>query len=77
MVGSIEAKVVASNADPKRTFQTLVEPEHLEPDFLTQVEGISAHGMTFNIHFAMSGLPEFKACFRARGRGASTRGYSG
>ena len=57
----IEAKVVISNADPKRTFQKLVEPEYLDADFLTQVDGIAGEGMTFNIHFAMSGLPEFKA----------------
>ena len=43
----IEAKVVISNADPKRTFQKLVEPEYLDSDFLTQVEGIAAEGMTF------------------------------
>ncbi len=69
----IEAKVVASNADPKRTFQTLLEPSHLDADFLTQVEGISAHGMTFNIHLAMSGLPQFKA-FPGEGQGTQHQG---
>ena len=69
----IEAKVVISNADPKRTFQKLVEPEYLDSDFLNQVEGIAAEGMTFNIHFAMSGLPEFKA-FPGRGAGPQHQG---
>ena len=69
----IEAKVVISNADPKRTFQRLVEPECLDSDFLTQVEGIAGEGMTFNIHFAMSGLPEFKA-FPGRGAGPQHQG---
>ena len=70
---TIEARVVVSNADPKRTFQKLVEPEYLDSDFLTQVEGISAEGMTFNIHFAMSGLPEFKA-FPGEGQGPQHQG---
>ena len=69
----IEAAVVISNADPKRTFQKLVEPEYLDADFLTQVDGIAGEGMTFNIHFAMSGLPEFKA-FPGRGARASAPG---
>lgn len=69
----IEAKVVVSNADPKRTFQKLVGPGSLDEDFLTQVDGISAHGMTFNIHLAMNGLPEFKA-FPGKGQGSQHQG---
>ena len=69
----MEAKAVASNADPKRTFQRLVEPGDLDAEFLTQVDSIAGEGMTFNIHFAMSGLPEFKA-FPGEGAGSQHQG---
>ena len=57
----IEAKVLASNADPKRTFLNLLEPMHLDEGFRHQVAGIRTEGVALNLHFALDGLPEFKA----------------
>ncbi len=69
----IEAKVIASNADPKRTFLGLLEPEHLDSEIQTQVGNIRSEGMTFNIHFALDGLPEFKA-IPGKGLGSQHQG---
>jgi phytoene dehydrogenase-like protein len=40
----ISARIVISNADPKRTFLKLVPPESLEPEFISAVRGIKMDG---------------------------------
>lgn len=57
----IEAKVVVSNADPKRTYLGLVEPQHLGKSFRQRVDKIRTEGIVFKINLALSELPDFKA----------------
>lgn len=56
----IRGKAMASNADPKRTFLTLVEPQHLEDDFLKRVRRIRMEGVIFKAELVLDGLPNYK-----------------
>jgi phytoene dehydrogenase-like protein len=58
----IEATVVASNADPKRTFLTLVGREHLDGTFVRAVERIKMDGTSMKLNLALGELPDFRAC---------------
>ncbi len=55
---TIRARVVASNADPKRTFLHLVDPEELSPEFLLQVRNFEMNGVVAKLNFALDGTPE-------------------
>jgi len=57
----IRAKVVVSNADPKRTFLKLVEKQHLEDDFRRSIENFRVEGCSIKINLALDGLPNFTA----------------
>jgi phytoene dehydrogenase-like protein len=63
----IAARVVLSNADPKRTFLGLLAPEHLPDDFLARVRGYKTQGASMKINLAVSELPSFAADLRAGG----------
>jgi len=56
----IGAKVVVSGLDPKRTFLQLVEPGHLESDFLRAIKAFKIEGVSMKINLALDGLPDFK-----------------
>ena len=55
----IAARAVASNADPKRTLLGLVDPMHLEPEFVRRLQNIRAHGTLAKVNYAVSALPRF------------------
>jgi phytoene dehydrogenase-like protein len=55
------AKVVISNADPKRTFLRMIERENLEPDFIWKVEHLRATGTSLKINIALNEPLNFKA----------------
>lgn len=57
----IQAGIVASNCDPKRTFLQLIEPSALPPDFVESVQRFRCEGTSVKINLALSGLPDFKA----------------
>jgi phytoene dehydrogenase-like protein len=57
----VHAKVVVSNADPKRTFLKLIEREHLDQDFRHALENFRAEGCSLKINLALDGLPNFTA----------------
>jgi phytoene dehydrogenase-like protein len=57
----IEAKIVASNLDPRRTFLKLTDPSDLPPDFLTAIRNFRSEGTSLKMNLALSGLPEFTA----------------
>jgi len=57
----IMAKVIASNADPKRTFLKLVGHEHLGENFVQEVKNIRMRDNAVRINCALSELPDFKA----------------
>ncbi len=55
------AKVVVSNLDPKRTFLSLLDPEHLPADFVRAVSRIRMESSSFKLNLGLDGLPDFKA----------------
>jgi phytoene dehydrogenase-like protein len=56
------ASVVASNADAHITFQKLLDPRLLPPDFAAAVDRISYDSASLKINVALSELPDFRAC---------------
>ena len=58
---TIHGRTIVSNADPSRTFLKLVEPEHLDDDFLRQVGSYRYNIGFFSIVLALDGLPNFVA----------------
>ncbi|MGH9366354.1 MAG: phytoene desaturase family protein [Thermoanaerobaculia bacterium] len=56
----IGARAVVSNADPKRTFLSLVEPTELDPDFLNRIRNYRSSGAVGKVNLALSRLPKFK-----------------
>ncbi|HKZ89367.1 MAG TPA: NAD(P)/FAD-dependent oxidoreductase [Thermoplasmata archaeon] len=57
----IDAQVVVSNADPKRTFLGLVDPARLPEDFLRAVSRIKMESSSFKLNLALRELPDFVA----------------
>lgn len=57
----ISAKAVISNADPRRTLLTLVDPTHLTPDFVMKLQNIRMQGTVAKVNLALSTLPTFTA----------------
>ena len=57
----IEADVVLSNADPKRTFLSLVDQEALEPAFVNRVRRLKTNVSYLKFHCALSEAPDFSA----------------
>ncbi len=70
----IPARTVVSNADPRRTFLALIDPLHLEPDFLIKTRNYRAVGTVAKVNLALSGLPTFTALKGAAGSGAGSNG---
>jgi phytoene dehydrogenase-like protein len=57
----ISARAVISNADPRRTLLTLVDPTHLTPDFVMKFQNIRMPGSVAKVNLALSALPKFTA----------------
>lgn len=55
----VPAKFVISNADPKRTLLSMIEPQHLEPSFLQRLQHYRMFGTVAKMNLALSGLPNF------------------
>jgi phytoene dehydrogenase-like protein len=56
-----KARVVVSNADPKRTFLGLVGRACLPPEFVRQIEAYRCEGSSFKINLALGELPSYSA----------------
>ncbi|MGH9558533.1 MAG: phytoene desaturase family protein [Bryobacteraceae bacterium] len=56
----IEASVVASNLDPRRTFLKLMDAADLDPEFLDGIRKFRSEGTSLKMNLALSGLPEFR-----------------
>jgi phytoene dehydrogenase-like protein len=67
----ISARAVISNADPRRTFLRLMDPAHLEPDFLVKMQHYRCLGTSAKVNLALAGLPSFTAL---AGEGAESGG---
>ena len=57
----LEAPVVVSSADPKRTFLGMMEPDGLPREFLDGVRRIKMHGAAMKVNCALWGLPDWLA----------------
>jgi phytoene dehydrogenase-like protein len=55
----VRAPVVVSNLDPTVTFLRLMERDDLPDGFARRVEAIDHRAAYYQIHFALSGLPEY------------------
>ncbi len=53
----IDAKVVVSNADPKRTFLGMLEEDELPEDFVRSVKSIRMNGPSAKVNFVLSEEP--------------------
>lgn len=58
----LEADVVLSNADPKRTFLGLVEPDALPDEFRARVSAVPTPGSVVKVNLALDELPDFAPC---------------
>ncbi len=50
--------------DPKRTFLSLCEAEHLPPEFLWRIRNLRVRGTLAKVNLALSGLPSFAGTTR-------------
>jgi phytoene dehydrogenase-like protein len=55
----IDARVVVSNADPRRTFLSLVGESHFDPSFVAQVRRYKYRGSSGKVNLALDRLPDF------------------
>jgi phytoene dehydrogenase-like protein len=55
----IRARIVLSNADPKRTFLKMVAASELPSDFLHSIRGIKMEGPCAKVNFVLSEEPRF------------------
>jgi phytoene dehydrogenase-like protein len=55
----LQAKVVVSNADPRRTLLGMIDSVDLEPGFVARVRNYRATGTVAKINLALSALPDF------------------
>jgi phytoene dehydrogenase-like protein len=70
----IRASVVVSNADPKRTYLTLLGEDDLDSSFRQQVTELDFRGSMARVHIALDGLPDFPAL--GAGEGPHHRGLT-
>ena len=55
----IDAKVVVSGVDPKRTFLKMVDARHLDTAFIKQVNDFKIRGSSAKVNLALDALPNF------------------
>lgn len=56
----IAARVVLSSADPRTTFERLIDPAHLDAGFRWRAGNIKYRGSAARLHLALDGLPTVK-----------------
>ena len=57
----IAARIVVSNADPRRTFLGLLDERHLPEEFLHSIRNFRVEGCSVKINLALDALPNFTA----------------
>jgi len=55
----IRSQAITSAVDPKRTFLKLVDPVHLDPEFVRRISQIRMRGSSAKVNLALDGLPHF------------------
>ena len=62
----IQARTVVSSVDVKRTFEQMIEPEHLDPEFLQSMSDFKIRGSSAKVNLALDALPEFTCLEKSR-----------
>jgi phytoene dehydrogenase-like protein len=57
----IQADIVISNLDPKRTFLKLMDERDLDPEIVRRARNFKIRGSSGKLNIALDGLPEFTA----------------
>ena len=71
----IRARTVISSLDPRRTFEKLIEPEHLDGEFLERIARYKIRGSSGKVNLSLDALPEFSCLDPVRRRGESIEPY--
>ena len=69
----IEANIVVSAIDPRRTFLQLVDPRELPTDLVENIQRFRFQGTSAKVNFALDGLPKYPALGE---RGDQYRGFT-
>jgi phytoene dehydrogenase-like protein len=69
----LNANVVVSNADPRTTFNRLLDPRTLGTKLLKHVANIKYRGSGLRIHLALRGLPQFASLSNSSGDDSSAQ----
>jgi phytoene dehydrogenase-like protein len=56
---TVDADIVVSSADPRTTFERLIDPVELMPDFASKVRNYRTAGTVAKVNLALSALPSF------------------
>jgi phytoene dehydrogenase-like protein len=70
----IRASIVLSNADPRRTFLSLIDANYLPDEYRQQITRYDARGSMARVFLALDSLPDFIGC--APGMGPQHRGLT-
>ncbi|MGH9868528.1 MAG: phytoene desaturase family protein [Candidatus Polarisedimenticolia bacterium] len=57
----IRAPIVSSSVDPRLTFMKLVGREHLDGEFVEEIQRYKFRGSSGKVNLALDGLPDFRA----------------
>jgi len=55
----VQAKVIVSGVDPKRTFLKMVDTRHLDAAFIKQINDFKIRGSSAKVNLALDALPNF------------------
>jgi phytoene dehydrogenase-like protein len=69
----LEADIVVSAVDPRRTFMQLVDPRELPSDLVENIRRFKFQGTSAKVNFALNGLPRYPAL---GDRGDQYRGFT-
>src|SRR5678815_1654178 len=58
----IRADVVSSSVDPRLTFMKMVGQEHLDGEFVEEIQRYKFRGSSGKVNMALDALPDFRAC---------------
>lgn len=61
---TLQARAVVSGLDPKRTFLSLCDADHLAPEFLWRIRRVRMRGTLAKVNLALSALPAFSGATR-------------
>lgn len=70
----IHTQVVVSGADPRRTLLGLLDPLHLNPDFIQRLRNYRCYGTVAKLNCALDSVPAFRALGESNGAAGISSG---